>query len=205
MSNLIELCGNSEVLKELILSGQINNIEPFPQKKYVGVGKRGYIPFTDYELEYNFWSRVNVVEHGCWEWKASKKTRNYGGVNWRWPDRFGCPGKKEQTASRVSWILTSGPITSEQFVLHKCDNPPCCRPDHLFLGDNRLNTDDKVSKNRHWWPLSINARTRKLTEDQVREIRRRSAEPRGDLAREFSVTGANIKAIVQRETWKNLQ
>ena len=88
-----------------------------------------------------FWNKVmKIVETDeCWEWIAFKNKDGYG--------LFGYNGKN-QKAHRVSWQLHNGPIPDGLCVLHKCDNPSCVNPNHLFLGTNADNIKDRVNKNR---------------------------------------------------------
>ncbi len=76
-------------------------------------------------------------------------------------------------AHRVSWILTHGPIDHGMGCLHKCDNPPCVNPSHLFIGTQKDNVRDAISKNR---PVISYGGERnpqaKLTEQQVLEIKK---------------------------------
>ena len=102
--------------------------------------------------------------------------------------------------------MANGPIPAGMQVLHRCDNPPCVRPDHLFLGTNKDNVDDKMAKGRHKCPHGTDHHRAKLTEDQVREIRRlRSAgEEIKPLAKRFGVTHPLISAIANRRIWKHV-
>lgn len=86
-----------------------------------------------------FWERVKVTENDCWEWQGWKLPKGYGGINYL--------GKKIYT-HRLAWILKHGPIPYKLHVLHRCDNPPCINPNHLFLGTNRDNILDCISKGR---------------------------------------------------------
>lgn len=72
---------------------------------------------------------------GCWEWQNGLISSGYG-----------CAyiGRKKYVASRLSWIYTYGDIPKGAHVLHKCDNPRCVRPDHLYLG----NAEDEEASNR---------------------------------------------------------
>lgn len=156
-----------------------------------------------------FWSRVERTD-GCWIWTGRREGRGYG--------RFGAAPRR-WSAHRLAWTLTYGPIPDGMFVCHRCDNPPCVRPDHLFLGTNSDNLLDASRKGR----IASGARngaythperrqrgeqinTAILTADQVREIRRRyaSGERQIDIARAFGTRNTNVSRIVRRETWRHL-
>ena len=125
-------------------------------------------------IEERFWLHVDRSDPaGCWEWTASRRRRGYGQFRAK-------PGEPMWQAHRMAWTLTFGPIPGGLLVCHHCDNPPCCRPDHLFLGTNEHNVQDMVRKGRLAGftsrpPREISARVRTLTDDQVRDIRRRFA------------------------------
>jgi hypothetical protein len=91
-------------------------------------------------LSERFWSKVKKTKT-CWVWTGAKDKDGYGSI---------CVDWNKTRAHRVSWKLhhPDSILTPDIFVLHKCDNPPCVRPDHLFLGDQIRNIKDKVSKNR---------------------------------------------------------
>jgi hypothetical protein len=76
----------------------------------------------------------------CWEWYGVKDKRGYGQTG---------RNDKYIGAHRLSWTLYRGEIPKGMHVLHRCDNPPCVNPDHLFLGTNSENQLDSVSKGRH--------------------------------------------------------
>lgn len=86
-----------------------------------------------------FESKFTKHESGCWLWNAARRTTGYG--------VFRFNGKPE-TASRVSYILYHGVDPKDQHVLHKCDTPLCVNPDHLFLGTNLDNVNDRKLKGR---------------------------------------------------------
>ena len=100
----------------------------------------------------------------CWSWKGSKNQAGYGQF------RVGRLGRV-WSAHRVSWMLKNGDIPPGMFVLHKCDNPGCCNPDHLFLGTAKDNSQDCTDKGRRAITHRKHTRIRKLSDDQVREIR----------------------------------
>ena len=86
-----------------------------------------------------FWNRVEKTE-GCWLWRGSRTTAGYGNVR---------VGPKNKYAHRLAWELTNGAIPNGLHVCHRCDNPPCVRPDHLFLGTGKDNARDSMQKGRH--------------------------------------------------------
>jgi len=85
-----------------------------------------------------FWSKVDTSGE-CWNWTASTDHDGYG---------YFAIGLKTAKSHRVSWEISNGPIPAGMHVLHKCDNPRCVRPSHLFLGTNSDNMSDKVTKRR---------------------------------------------------------
>lgn len=97
--------------------------------------KRFGIPFSDY-----FWSRMDKSKE-CWPWIGKLNRENgYGQVR--------ISGTIRPVVHRVAWELTYGPIPEGLLVCHHCDNPACCRPDHLFLGTMKDNIQDAVKKGR---------------------------------------------------------
>lgn len=85
---------------------------------------------------------------GCIPWLGTKTTRGYGTFMVR---SRGAHDVLRTTAHRAAWVLNHGDLESSTLVLHRCDNPSCVNPDHLFLGSPQNNTDDMVSKDRHSW------------------------------------------------------
>lgn len=88
-----------------------------------------------------FWPRVDK-SGDCWLWTGARMKNGYG-VVW-----LAEPIGRMGLVHRVAWELTNGPIPDGLFACHRCDNPPCCNPDHLFLGTVRDNALDMVAKGR---------------------------------------------------------
>lgn len=95
-----------------------------------------------------FWSKVNIPADptACWEWQGTKTRKGYG--------QLGTAGRA-QYAHRVSWELHNGTIPNGLIVCHRCDNPPCVNPTHLFLGSYTDNLKDALAKHRHCPPPAL--------------------------------------------------
>ena len=106
-----------------------------------------------------------IRDRGCWEWTAHKNWLGYG--------RIGeSVTRKILYAHRVSYAIHYGPIPDGLCVLHKCDNPGCVRPDHLFLGTEKDNAIDRQNKGRSNPRKGEKHGRAKITESNVTEMRR---------------------------------
>jgi hypothetical protein len=143
-----------------------------------------------------FWSRLNKLESGCWEWTGGLTDNGYGYV-----------GRKiERLAHRLAWLLTNGPIVDGLFVLHRCDNRRCCNPDHLFLGTASDNMRDMHTKGRANPPRGIRNAASKMNDEKAREIHARASagENISGLAREFGISRTAIYFILGGKNWREL-
>jgi hypothetical protein len=138
---------------------------------------------------------------GCWLWTGRFNNMGYGKI---------CSGDGEQYAHRVSWALANGSVPAGLFVCHRCDNPACINPDHLFLGTQKDNMQDCKDKGRFNSPkrmasvrkgTSIN--TNKLTEDDVRDVRKKIAEgwSLSSIGVMFGVSVSAIWTIRHGRSW----
>lgn len=139
-------------------------------------------------------SKIKVNDAGCWEWTAFRTEQGYGRIQL---------DRKFKGAHRVSYREFCGPIPDGLHVLHRCDNPSCVNPDHLFLGTNDDNVADKVKKGRqrrHHGEANPHSR---LTAADVLAIRA-STERRKDLAEKYGVTPTCIYDVRVGKSWGHL-
>ena len=146
-----------------------------------------------------FWNNVNKTSN-CWLWTGYINEKGYGRLRY---------GGKLVYAHRLSYLLHNQQLPSDLCVLHKCDNPPCVNPDHLFLGTKKQNNEDMASKGRQFFqrcPEETQGekhRNSRLTNSDVLEIRRMSLEGVKNvrLSEKFGVTKTMIGYIVSRKNW----
>ncbi len=131
---------------------------------------------------------------GCFLW--------IGGTD---ADGYGCFWYEGKTvkAHKMSWIMNFGSIPDNQCVLHKCDNPPCINPNHLFLGSNKDNTQDSIKKNRRAIFYGDENPVSKLTSTDVALIRT-SKTKQQILAKELGVTRSLISMVRNRKIWRHI-
>lgn len=146
-------------------------------------------------IEQRFWAKVNKLDgdNACWEWTRATANFGYGA--------FMVHTGRLEKAHRYSYEMAHGPIPKGACVLHKCDNPKCVRPDHLWLGTRADNNDDMAKKERHG--------RNKLTPEQVREARRAYAAKEEkcsvrSLANRFGVTSNAMYLALIKKTFKHV-
>jgi hypothetical protein len=139
-----------------------------------------------------FWSKVDKKESDeCWNWKGCTKPKGYGKI---------VNGKEKFSAHRFSWMIHNGD-PGNLWILHKCDNPSCVNPNHLFLGTPIENTQDMISKNRK--PLGEKHNSSKLTNQDIYDIRK-SNLTQTKLAEIYGVDQTQISNIKNRKQWKHI-
>lgn len=149
-------------------------------------------------LEERFWSKVNKLgPNECWEWKGSNQ-KGYGTI---------LIDRKVQRTHRVSYKLSYGDFDETLQVCHKCDNPPCCNPLHLFLGTAKENNEDKIRKGRANMPKGERNHKSKMTATKVIEMRNlfENGVPRNILSEKFNISWQSVNKIVKREFWKEVE
>lgn len=143
------------------------------------------------QLPERFWDRVDRSsgDAACWPWKGRVNVSGYG--------RLTVLGKGE-FAHRLAFLFSGGDMLSGLVVCHRCDNPPCCNPAHLYAGTPALNSADMVARARY------SLHRAKITFDDAQEIRRlrRQGKRLLDLAAQFGISVSAITRIMQGHTWK---
>lgn len=169
-------------------------------------------------LAERFWSKVNkngpvhpVLGTPCWPWTAGVNDSGYGTFRRNDP-------RRSVPATHVAWELTYGvPFPDGKHACHKCDNPPCCNPEHLFAGTSQENNADKHAKGRDACGDRHGSRTHpealrrgvehgmaRLTESQVLEIRALEGMKQRDIAKMYGVNQALVWRILRRRIWKHI-
>ncbi len=146
-----------------------------------------------------------LLSNGCWEWRGARNEHGYGLIG-----KEGGRGAGNIRAHRLSYqIFYRVNLTREQLVCHRCDNPPCVNPDHLFVGSPLENVLDMISKNRHSKPpvrCGEEHPMAKLTKQDVIKIRQlyEGGLSSRKIAKLFFVDKGTILAIVNREIWRHV-
>jgi hypothetical protein len=154
------------------------------------------IKLTEFQIK-RFFERVDKTEK-CWIWTGSKNYFGYGTANWK-----GLPSR----AHRISWIIHFDKIPKGMHILHKCDNPSCVNPKHLWIGTHTDNMRDRQAKGRANHACGENQWISKLSERDVREIRRSYAAgemTQVALSKKFKVRQGSISGIILRKSWKHV-
>jgi hypothetical protein len=150
---------------------------------------------------------------GCWNWTSPNslvgRGRGYVSIN-----------GKPMLHHRAVWTLLVGAIPKGAYLCHHCDNPRCCNPDHLYVGDSKTNVADMVSRGRHWtrsdlvrarevgrvtgsqndWARGMANPKAKLADEQVAAIRASTVGSRA-LAQQYGVHRTTIQRIRSGTAW----
>lgn len=161
--------------------------------------KRVSFKLSEYDID-RFYLKLNSQNPitGCIEWGGFRNPLGYGMMS---------IGKRTILTHRIAWTIRNGAFDNEMLVLHKCDNPPYCNPDHLFLGTYLDNARDRDQKGRRK-PLrgALNGRA-KLSEARVLEIRAKYAQGNYTyrrLGNEYGISDHQARDIVLRKSWSHI-
>jgi hypothetical protein len=161
-------------------------------------------PIRDFnDIVERFWNKVEKTAD-CWTWKGAKTNKGYGIYSSFY--KFGF--FKSQFAHRVSYFLANGNFDSDLLVCHKCDNPSCVNPNHLFIGTYSDNAQDMSDKGRNGQQINSQKGEKhgrsKLDWNKVREIRKRYSEEKitkSELSRQYGVDHKQIRNILNNTNW----
>jgi hypothetical protein len=154
---------------------------------------------THAPLEVRFWRYVSPEPNsGCWLWTGWANAKGYGGIG-------GANCKKHLKAHRVSYEMHNGPV-GDMCVLHKCDNPSCVNPQHLFLGTNATNSADMVAKRRARGKGSKGGDHPRALIDEAAVIHIRSKRMKqSEYADLYGVTQTCVSDVQRRKTWPHVK
>jgi len=138
---------------------------------------------------------------GCWEWTQNKTSQGYGNATFK---------TKTWKAHRLSYTAFIGDIPEGLVVMHSCDNPSCCNPQHLSVGTQKDNMDDMVRKGRsnigHTHNQGSKCGVAKLKEEDVLKIKELLAKgvSQREIAEKYNVKQPTISQINTGTTWSHL-
>lgn len=154
-------------------------------------------------VEQRFWEKVIVKgADDCWEWQAKRDKDGYG--------EFAISHGNNHKAHRVSWLLSRGKPAGKLWVLHKCDNPPCVNPNHLFLGTATDNNRDASAKGRSRGGSrkGEDNHSHRLTNQDILDIRNKYASGKYTtirLAEEYRTSSGGIHNILTGKNWGHIK
>lgn len=156
--------------------------------------------YNNIYLEERFWEKVDKKgEDECWIWKGAtnmKGDRGYGVIN--------IDGKMA-LSHRVSWSILNGNIPEDKCVLHRCDNPKCVNPYHLWIGtakDNGIDCSNKGRKPSFAGELCGNSILTWVEVNGIREEYKNGNTTQLSLARKYGISKSEIYSILKNERWK---
>ncbi len=151
-------------------------------------------------LDKQFWDKMDRSGE-CWIWQGYRNPKGYGQIRITSEEKT----TRAVLTHRLSYELTYGPIPNGKYVCHRCDNPSCCRPDHLFIGTIADNQQDMVLKGRTSRGEHHYHTTLKSTDIiAIRTQYAAGSVSQADLGRMFGVHAGTIGAIIARRTWKHV-
>ena len=169
-------------------------------KSMQGIERPSFLKTETKEYKLNrlkkYFEKYVIRQEGCWDWKGHN-TKKYGSLQYN---------GKSISAHRASWLIHYGEIPDGMFVCHKCDNPRCKNPEHLFLGTPTNNVHDMYKKGRNNSPRGEKSSNAKLTNQRAIEIKQMLKEkvPVVDIVQKFNSKPSTIYDIKDGKTWKHI-
>lgn len=144
------------------------------------------------------WEKIfsgkTIKKSECIEFTGAKDTKGYGRIGYK---------NKTYLTHRLSYILTVGEIEDGLFACHKCDNPSCINPAHIFLGTTQDNTRDMMLKGRSQKKRGEENSRAKLTADIIKAIREDNRKHK-DIADEYGISLGYVSTLKSKVTWRHV-
>lgn len=153
--------------------------------------------------------KINKIDNGCWEFNHSLNNKGYGRISCKFESD---PKIKNYYAHRAMWISIYGPEFEKPFVCHRCDNPKCINPKHLFLGnnsDNMLDCNKKGRANRELAVLKYRGENHPratITEKIAIEIKElfKNGMRFCDISKKYGIHKNTVLRLCRNQTWKHI-
>jgi len=140
-----------------------------------------------------FKDKIKYHDNGCITWGSHVDGGGYGAIK-----MFG----KTVKTHRLSWIMHYGEIKNNSWVLHKCDNPPCLNPEHLFLGNQSDNMLDAHKKRRLRTPYLDKAKINFDIAEKIRSEYKPGVITQKELGKKYGISRSNVGLIINNINWK---
>lgn len=143
-----------------------------------------------------FNQKISKFDNGCWHWQGMKDKDGYGKIK---------INNKRTSAHRLSMIMVHGDIPENNWVLHKCDNPSCVNPEHLYFGSPSQNSLDRENRKRGRPLKGENNGFNKLNDSAVLAIRKLfGVKKQTEIAEMFGVSPGLVSYIKSRKIWNHI-
>ncbi len=188
------ICFSNKYSNNFQLSNSCSKFGKYINKRFVSNQNDNKSDFD------RFFEKICFGFSDCWFWYGCIDTSGYGRTNLL----------HENFAHRASWILFNGFIPKDKKILHKCDIRNCVNPDHLFIGSQKDNVQDMISKGRSVSPkIKYGEKNpmHKLSTNIVKEIREYFSNNKisySQLAKKYNVSSMTIHRIITLKTWINI-